>query len=87
MYLREIASVEALPLYREAARYRLTELNLWEVVRMARSFIGRGVPFLDLVQEGNLGLIQAVSEVPFGQGSFGERRDSRIREAIESAFG
>jgi hypothetical protein len=35
MYLREIASVEALPLYREAARYRLTELNLWEVVRMA----------------------------------------------------
>jgi RNA polymerase primary sigma factor len=99
MYLREIASVEALPLDREAdlvaaiqrgdeaARYRLTELNLWEVVRMARSFIGRGVPFLDLVQEGNLGLIQAVSEVRFGQGSFGERRDSRVREAIESAFG
>jgi RNA polymerase primary sigma factor len=99
MYLREIASVEALQHETEtdllaaigrgdeAARYRLTELNLWEVVRVAQQFIGRGVSFLDLVQEGNLGLIRAVSEVPLGQESFGEKRDTRIREAIERAFG
>jgi RNA polymerase primary sigma factor len=99
MYLREIASVEALPSGAEAnllaairsgdeaARLRLTELNLWEVVRMARQFIGRGVSFLDLVQEGNLGLIRAVSEAPFAQESFGEKRDARVREAIERAFG
>ncbi|HVS04627.1 MAG TPA: sigma factor [Candidatus Dormibacteraeota bacterium] len=99
MYLREIASVEALPRETEAdllaairrgdeaAHYRLTELNLWEVVRMAQQFIGRGVSFLDLVQEGNLGLIRAVSEVPLEQESFGEKRDARVREAIEGAFG
>jgi DNA-directed RNA polymerase sigma subunit (sigma70/sigma32) len=99
MYIREIASVDALPRETEAdllaairhgdeaARYRLTELNLWEVVRMAQQFIGRGVSFLDLVQEGNLGLIRAVSEVPLGQESFGEKRDARVREAIEQAFG
>jgi RNA polymerase primary sigma factor len=98
MYLREVASVESLPIDTErevlaavrrgddTARYELTEPNLWEVVRMARSFIGRGVPFLDLGQEGNLGLIRAVSEIPFGQGSFRELRDARVREAIERAF-
>lgn len=98
MYLREVASVESVPLDRElellaavrrgdeAARYELTELYLWEVVRVARSFIGRGVPFLDLLQEGNLGLIGAVSEIPFGQGSFRELSDARVREAIERAF-
>jgi RNA polymerase primary sigma factor len=99
MYLREVASVETLPLDRElellaavrrgdkAARYELTEPHLWEVVRVARSFIGRGVPFLDLVQEGNLGLIRAVSEVPSGLEPFRELRDARVREAIERAFG
>jgi DNA-directed RNA polymerase sigma subunit (sigma70/sigma32) len=99
MYLREVASVEALPGETEAdllaairhgdeaARYRLAELNLWEVARMAQEFIGRGVSFLDLVQEGNLGLMRAVSEVPLGQESFGEKRDARVREAIERAFG
>lgn len=98
MYVREIAALESLPLDREAdllaairhgdeaARYRLTELNLWEVVRMARKFVGRGVPFLDLVQEGNLGLMRAVAEGPVWQGSFGDLRDARIREAIERAF-
>jgi RNA polymerase primary sigma factor len=99
MYVREIASLSPLSLEGElellaaiqrgddAARIKLTELNLWEVVRIARRFIGRGVPFLDLVQEGNLGLMLAVSEVPFGQGSFGERRDARVLEAIDRAFG
>ena len=47
---------------------------------------GREVSFLDLVQEGNLGFIRAVSEVPSGQESFGEKRDARVREAIERAF-
>src|SRR6266704_2529044 len=82
MYLREVASLEPLSLGGEdelliairrgdeSARQRLTESNLWEVVRLARPFIGRVVSFLDLVQEGNLGLIRAVSEVPFEQESF-----------------
>jgi RNA polymerase primary sigma factor len=98
MYLREIGLVDRVPPDRErellaavgrgdeAARYQLTESNLWDVVRIARSFIGLGVPFLDLVQEGNLGLIRAVSEVPFGPESFAERRDARVREAIEDAI-
>jgi RNA polymerase primary sigma factor len=99
MYVREIASVEALPRETEAdllaairrgdeaARYRLTELNLWEVVHIAQQYIGRGVPFLDLVQEGNLGLIRAVSEDALGQEAFSEKRHARVREAIERAFG
>jgi RNA polymerase primary sigma factor len=98
MYVREIASLEPLQLDREAdliaairrgdeaSRHRLTELNLWGVVLMARPFIGRGVSFLDLVQEGNLGLMRAVSEVSSGQGSFPDLRDAQIREAIEDAF-
>ena len=99
MYLREVASLDPLPLGREgelliairrgdeSARHRLTEFNLWGVVRLARPFIGRGVSFLDLVQEGNLGLIRAVSEVPSEQQSFNQRRDAWVREAIERAFG
>ena len=99
MYLREVASLDLLPLGREgelliairrgdeSARHRLTEFNLWGVVRLARPFIGRGVSFLDLVQEGNLGLIRAVSEVPSEQQSFNQRRDAWVREAIERAFG
>jgi len=95
MYLREIAAVEPVPPDRErelltairrgdeAALHQLTEGNLWEVIRIARSYIGRGFPFLDLVQEGNLGLMRAVSEARLGAVSFGERRDARVREAIE----
>lgn len=98
MYLREIASLRPLSLEEErelltaielgdeAARHKLTELNLWEVVRIAQSFIGRGIALLDLVQEGNLGLMRAVSEVPFRPGSFGERRHARVVEAIERAL-
>jgi len=94
----KIASLEPLSLGRErelltaiqrgdeTARHKLTEFSLWEVVRLARPFIGRGISFLDLVQEGNLGLIRAVSEVPLDQESFGERRDARVREAIERVF-
>ena len=65
----------------EAASYRLAELSLWEVVRMARQFTGRGVAFLDLVQEGNLGLIGAVSQIAVEEGSFSELRDARGRRA------
>jgi len=98
MYLREIGSlaplspdlelelVAAVRSGDEAASYRLAELSLWEVVRMARQFTGRGVAFLDLVQEGNLGLIGAVSQIALEEGSFSELRDARVREAIERAF-
>ena len=98
MYLREIGSlaplspdlelelVAAVRSGDEAASYRLAELSLWEVVRMARQFTGRGVAFLDLVREGNLGLIGAVFQIAFEEGSFSELRDARVREAIERAF-
>ena len=98
MYLREIAAAEpvspdsedelltAIRRGDETALHQLTEGNLWEVIRIARSYIGRGLPFLDLVQEGNLGLIRAVSDVRLRAASFGEQRDARLREAIERAL-
>lgn len=98
MYLREIAEVPPLAQFDEDeavlgmrhgqmdAETRLTEANLWEVVRIARPFIGRGRPFLDLVQDGNIGLVRAVHETASSDQPFGSIRDLRIREAIEQAF-
>lgn len=73
-YLEAIAQVpllsadEELALVRQAARgdanarQRLIEANLRLVVYVARRYLGRGLPLLDLVQEGNLGLLRAVEE-------------------------
>ncbi|MGH8401027.1 MAG: sigma-70 factor domain-containing protein, partial [Gammaproteobacteria bacterium] len=46
----------------EAARKRMIESNLRLVVKMARKYINRGLPLLDLIEEGNLGLIHAVEK-------------------------
>ncbi|MDH3953769.1 MAG: sigma-70 family RNA polymerase sigma factor, partial [Gammaproteobacteria bacterium] len=46
----------------EAARHRMIESNLRLVVKIARRYINRGLPLLDLIEEGNLGLIHAVEK-------------------------
>ncbi|MBI3946539.1 MAG: RNA polymerase sigma factor RpoD, partial [Armatimonadetes bacterium] len=74
MYLHEIGKVpllspeEEAELFRrtrrddDAARQKLAEANLRLVVQVAKGFTGRGVSFLDLIQEGNIGLIRAVEK-------------------------
>ena len=48
----------------EAARQRMIESNLRLVVKIARRYVNRGLPLLDLIEEGNLGLIHAVKKFP-----------------------
>ncbi len=52
----------------EAARKRMIEANLRLVVNVAKKYIGQGLPFLDLIQEGNQGLIKAVEKFEFKRG-------------------
>lgn len=51
-----------------AAKQRMAEANLRLVISVARRFIGRGLPFLDLIQEGNLGLMRAVEKFDWRRG-------------------
>jgi len=79
-YLREIGRVPLLTADEEVclakrierhdaeARRKLTEANLRLVVSIAKRYVGRGIPLLDLIQEGNLGLVRAVEKFDYRRG-------------------
>jgi len=99
MYLREIGKVPLLTGQEEIdlamlielkdveAKRRLTEANLRLVVSIAKRYMGRGLLFLDLIQEGNLGLIRAVEKFDYRLGyKFSTYATWWIRQAITRAI-
>jgi len=71
----------------ESARHRMIESNLRLVVKIARRYINRGLPFLDLIEEGNLGLIHAVEKFDPERGfRFSTYATWWIRQTIERAI-
>lgn len=99
MYLKEIGKVPLLSAEREIelakrmeegdeeARKELAEANLRLVVSIAKRYVGRGMLFLDLIQEGNLGLIKAVEKFDYHKGyKFSTYATWWIRQAITRAI-
>jgi len=99
MYLKEIGRVPLLTAEEEIelakrmeqgdeeAKKKLAEANLRLVVSIAKRYVGRGMLFLDLIQEGNLGLIKAVEKFDYGKGfKFSTYATWWIRQAITRAI-
>src|SRR5256714_5059784 len=99
MYLKEIGRVNLLTAKEEVelakemeagseeARHHLTEANLRLVVSVAKKYLNRGLSFLDLIQEGNLGLMRAVDKFDYKRGfKFSTYATWWIRQAITRAI-
>ena len=88
MYLKEIGKVPLLSAEEEIElAKRMAEANLRLVVSIAKRYVGRGMLFLDLIQEGNLGLIKAVEKFDYQKGfKFSTYATWWIRQAITRAI-